>query len=72
MEMTILDNGNIEYKTEYVTYLYIKESTADTNNNDNSLSGQIYSKYPDLKSKEGYICTDGEQREILMYGYFEN
>ena len=65
MEMTILDDGNIEYKTEYGTYLYIKEGTADTNNNDNSLLDQIYSKYPDLKSKEGYICTDGEQYWIL-------
>ena len=65
MKMKILDDGNIEYKTEYVTYLYIKESTADTNNNDNSLLDQIYYKYPDLKSKEGYICTDGEQYWIL-------
>lgn len=65
IEMTILDDGNIEHKTEYGTYLYIKEGSANTNNNDNSLLEQIYSKYPDLKSKEGYICTDGEQYWIL-------
>lgn len=65
IEMTILDDGNIEHKTEYRTYLYIKEGRADTNNNDNSLLEQIYSKYPDLQNKEGYICTDGEQYWLL-------
>lgn len=65
IEMTILDDGNIEYKTKYGTTLYTKEVTANTNNTDNLLLDQIYSKYPELKSKEGYICTDGEQYWML-------
>ena len=64
MQMTILDDGNIEDKTEYGTYLYIKEGSYSIDNN-SSLLDQIYSKYPDFKEKEGYICTDGEQYWIL-------
>ena len=36
MEMTILGDGNIEYKTEYETYLYIKENV--NNNTDKNLN----------------------------------
>lgn len=38
MEMTILDDGNIEYVTEYGTYLYVKEEIKDTSENTNILS----------------------------------
>lgn len=64
IQMTILDDGNIEDKTEYGTYLYIKEGS-DSIDNNSSLLDQIYSKYPDFKDKEGYICTDGEQYWLL-------
>lgn len=66
LELTILDNGNIYNGT----ITYIKESNSDTeeietNNNSNSLLDQIYTKYPEFKDKEGYICTDGEQYWLL-------
>lgn len=70
-EMTILENGNIEYVTPYTTNLYVKEGsnvedkTADTSTNSSDLLETIYDKYPEMKSKEGFICSDGEQYWLL-------
>lgn len=66
LEMTILDDGNIYTDT----IIYTKESTTateeiETNNNSNNLLNQIYTKYPEFKDKEGYICTDGEQYWLI-------
>lgn len=70
-EMTVLENGNIEYVTPYITNLYVKEGsnvedkTTETSTNSSNLLETIYAKYPEMKEKDGFICTDGEQYWLL-------
>ena len=66
-EMTILENGNIEYVTPYTTCLYVKEgsNTGTEEITSANLLETIYAKYPEMKEKDGFICTDGEQYWLL-------
>lgn len=69
-EMTILENGNIKYVTEYITYTYIKEgSNAENEIEESTINANlleiIYAKHPELKDKEGYICTNGKEYWLL-------
>lgn len=63
----ILDNGDLEYVNEYNVTLRFSKNKNSTN--EETLSGnlldEIYAKYPELKDKEGIICTDGTDYWLL-------
>lgn len=65
MEMTILDDGNIEYVTEYGTYLYVKEETKDTSENTNILS----EKDSDIELQENANVKLDVNKFIQELGY---
>lgn len=70
IEMTLLENGNIEYVTQYATCIYVKEGSVTENTikettDSADLLDIIYSKYPEFKAKDGFICTDGEEYWLL-------
>ena len=68
IEMTILENSNLEYVTEYATCLYVKDGSnteSTTKETSADLLETIYAKYPEMKEKDGFICTNGEEYWLL-------
>ncbi|MBR2588668.1 MAG: zinc ribbon domain-containing protein [Bacilli bacterium] len=68
-QQTIMDSNTSEKEFKDPVTAELEETVQDQTEQ-GQLSGEdlleiIYSKYPELKSKEGYICTDGEQYWIL-------
>ena len=63
----ILKDGELEYTNEYDQKYIFKLDSAEKENDKEKkdLLQSIYDKYPELESKDGYICTDGEQYWIL-------
>ena len=63
----ILDNGDLEYVNEYNVTLTFSKNENNTNAEtiSENLLDEIYAKYPELKDKEGIICTDGMDYWLL-------
>ena len=63
----ILKDGELEYTNEYDQKYIFKLDSAEKEKDKEKrdLLQSIYDKYPELESKDGYICTDGEQYWIL-------
>lgn len=66
-KIKILENGDLEYANEYnFTLIFSKNvKNSDEEATSENLLDEIYAKYPELKDKEGIICTNGTEYWLL-------
>ena len=64
LKYSVDENFNTVITTYSIWVSHNNTNTAETTNNQDLLE-TIYAKYPELKDKDGYICTNGEEYWIL-------